>query len=161
MDNTAIKSIIKISLTDILFKERYVQLCNKYNDFDNCKNVKNSDVEKILNEIKFLMSSSTKESLFFKDYKFKEFSLRFILSYKNGIIDCSDLYWNEDNSIRIYGGFRSYIREINPEIKNRVEYLLPISTNEFDLNQIIRELIKLHTDFVGVMFHMSPARADL
>ncbi|QPH39444.1 hypothetical protein [Pedobacter endophyticus] len=150
MDNIIIKNIIKDSLLEISFEERYIQLCNRFKDYDNCKNVKNSDLNKVLNEIGFSMESVPKESIFFKEYDYKYFRLRFILPYKHGIIDCSELYWNENNSIRIYGGFRSYIREINPDIKNQIQYLSPISTSERDLKVIVQILIELHVDFLNL-----------
>ena len=148
MNNLTIKKIIKLSLEEISFEEQYTLLCKKYNDFENSQNVKSSDVKNILVEMGFLMKSSAKESLFYRDYQFKDFCLRFILSYKYGIIDCSDLYWNEDNSIRIYGGFSSYIEELNSEVKNILKYLSPISTNDKDLKNIILKMISIHISFL-------------
>jgi hypothetical protein len=148
MNNLTIKKIIKISLEEISFEEQYTLLCKKFNDFENSQNVKSNDVKNILVEMGFLMKSSAKESLFYKDYQYKDFCLRFILSYKNGIINCSDLYWNEDNSIRIYGGFSSYLVEMNSEVKKILKYLSPISTNDTDLKKIILKMISIHISFL-------------
>lgn len=148
MNNSIIKDIIKSCLIEISFEERYITLCNKFNDYENCKKVKNSEIKKILDDVEFPMKSVAKESIFIKDYNYEKFQLRFILPYKDGIIDCSDLYWDEDNSIRIYGGFRMYIQEINPDIKKHIKYLSPIAISSETLKEIIKDLIHLHQDFI-------------
>ncbi len=93
------------------------------------------------------MVSSAKESLFYKDYEFPEFKFRFILPYKSGFIDCSYVYWNDDNSIRIYGGNRENLRLGNSNLMESLKNLMPIATNLIDLEKIIKKVIVLHLKF--------------
>jgi hypothetical protein len=148
MTNEKLLNIIKKSVKEIGFAESFFQLCNEYNDYENRFSVKNADVKLILNEINFDMKNSAKESLFYTDYEFLEFKLRFILPYKTGFIDCSYLFWNDDNSIRIYGGNRENFKLGNATLIESLNNLMPIATSLINLKIIITKLIDLHLKFM-------------
>lgn len=130
------------------FVGRYILLCNGYKDVDNGMTFKKGDLTHALNDFDNNLHYSSKEKLFYQDSLINGNSLRYVLPYKYGFIDCSYTIWNDSNDPRIRGSFAKFSQMVDAEFENKVEYKFPIATSLTDLEKILKQVIDLHTDFL-------------
>lgn len=142
------EELVKESLRSVSFSERYIELCNSYNDFENGGSFKKQTISDILRDTDSQLKYSSREKLYFKDYKYKDINLRFVLPYKYGFIDCMYALWDDDNTERIRGSFATLSSLIDPEFSSKVSHKFPIATCECELKDIINSLLVLHNNFV-------------
>ena len=109
---------------------------------------KKDDLLHILNALKTNLKYSSKEKVFYANVMIYGNSLRYILPYKYGFIDCSYTFWNESNNFRIGGSFAEFSLMIDEEFENKVDFKFPIATSLPDLEKILKQVLNLHTDFV-------------
>jgi hypothetical protein len=142
------KDLIIKSLSEIDFVKRYKELCNAYKDFDNGKSFKKKEVQELLQKNNLVLEYSSKEKLFLKNYSFGEFNLRFILSYNYGFIDCMYAFWTLGHDFRLSESLSGMAMLIENNFEDMVNYKFPIATSITDFEQILREINKLHIDFI-------------
>ncbi|MBP1618615.1 MAG: hypothetical protein H6Q14_2442 [Bacteroidetes bacterium] len=142
------ETITKEILIKIQFSEIYIDLCNKYCEFDNGGKFTKKEVESEIIRNELQMTFSSKEKLFYKDYVKNNLSIRFILSYKYGFIECFYTIKNLINSEKIEGRFNTIATLQNVNFNNLVKHKFPIATSLEDLKEILSTILKLHTDFI-------------
>lgn len=90
-----------------------------------------------------------------KEIAFGEFTLRFFIGFKNGIIDFSYLIWKEGENNNFYQGrIATLAEEIDPEFKGKVKYPTPIATSLKDFKEILSKYFELFESFKQ-HFHQS------
>lgn len=143
------EELIKEVLSKVNFSERFLEICKSYNDFDNGGSFKKQAITDILRDADFDLIYSSREKLFYKDYKYEHINLRYILPYKYGFIDCMYAFWNEDNTERVRGSFGTLSALVDPDFSSKVNHKFPIATCECELKEIIKYLLVLHNDFIN------------
>ncbi|HMM02488.1 MULTISPECIES: hypothetical protein [unclassified Dysgonomonas] len=135
-------------LNKIEFSKKYIDICNRYSDFDNGKNFQKKDILEILLMNKIDMEFSSKEKLFYKDYFISNYIIRFLFSFKYGFIECFYTIRYNDDSENISGRFNSIATLQNADFNNMVKHKFPIATSIEDLQNILNELLRIHNDFI-------------
>ena len=133
------------------FSEKYTMLCNDFSDIDNGISFKKSDLVNILNDIADNLKYSPREKLFYMDFTISGSSLRYVLPYKYGFIDCSYTIWNDYEGFRFRGSFAKLSKMVDEEFENKVKYKFPIATSLADLQKILIKVINLHKDFIEAL----------
>lgn len=139
--------IIK-SLEQSKFASKYILLCNEYMDVDKGITPKKDELLAILNNLSVSLKFSTQEKLFYKDYDINGNSVRFILPFKYGFIDCSYTIWNNLKGFRFGGSYADFSKMIDENFENKVAYKFPIATSLDGLEAIIKQVLELHSDFL-------------
>lgn len=145
------KNFIIEALEQSNFSSRYINLCNDYTNVDNGATFKKNDLLRILNGLDIDLTYSSNEKLFYKDYEINDSSIRFILPFKYGFIDCSYTIWNILKEFRIGGSFANFSLMIDKAFESKVTYKFPIATSMEDLEFIVKNIIQLHGDFIGYL----------
>ena len=143
-----VEPIIKKSLERADFTSLYIDLCNSYSNFDNGKNIKKADIKSFLDKEGLQYKIAGSENCFYRDYDFEKFKLRFLVGYKHGFIDALYNFWNDDFSIRVLGGFKTYCEMTDPDFDQKVKYRFPISCSESMATEIILKVLELHERFL-------------
>jgi len=143
------KEAIKRTLINVNFSERYITICNKFTDFNNRKNFKKKELQEILTRMNSDLKYSSRESIFLKDYKFGNITVRIIVPFKSGLIDCTYAIWTEGFKERVNDSFFGIATIEKPDIESKVQgYKFPIATSVDELEIILKEIIELHNNFI-------------
>ncbi|QAR30538.1 hypothetical protein EQP59_03795 [Ornithobacterium rhinotracheale] len=134
-------------LEEINFTSRYIALCNKFSDFNNGINFSKQEILNCLINNNIQMKFIPKEKLFFKDYFINDITIRFLFEYKYGCIDCR--YWIFKNEDTVFNGsFREVSLVEDKGFNEKVSYRFPIATSLHDLQEILKKIIELNSDFI-------------
>lgn len=136
------------ALTECNFSNRYVELCNKYKDVDNGLTFKKDDLTNILSDAGIDLKYSSQEKLFYQDYEQSGNSIRFVLPFKYGFIDCSYTIWSTAKNFRLGGSFADFSLMVDGMFENKVAYKFPIACSVEELRLILKEICLLHNDFI-------------
>jgi hypothetical protein len=142
------KQLIIEALIACDFSNRYVELCNKYKDVDNGLGFKKDDLTNILSDEGVELKYSSQEKLFYQDYEQTGNSIRFILPFKYGFIDCSYTIWNTAKNFRLGGSFADFSLMIDDMFETKVAYKFPIACSVEELRIILKYTCQLHNDFI-------------
>jgi len=145
------KELFKKTLEQIRFSQKYIDVCNKFHDFDKGKNFNKNEVLEILNVFSWKLSYASKDKSFYQDYDYKYFKGRFTFTYKYGFIECFYVFWNKRTEERIRGRFNSIALIEDNDFESKVTYKFPIATSLNDLEGILKSLYKLHTNFIKTL----------
>lgn len=143
MEEILIEILIKIQ-----FSEIYINLCNKYCEFDNGGKFTKKEVESEIIKRELQMIFSSKEKLFYKDYVKNNLKIRFILSYKYGFIECFYTIQSLINSEKIEGRFNTIATLQNLNFNNLVKHKFPIATSLDDLKEILGIVFDLNNNLI-------------
>lgn len=133
----------------INFLERYIFICNQFDDINNAFKIDTKTMKKVLKDLDFEMVYFSRDRLFEKNYSFDTFSLRFLISFKNGYIEpfyfiklsmSDDFYTNR---------FDGIARNIDKNFDNRINTSFPIACSEKDLSSILKSLVGINNSFVN------------
>lgn len=126
--------------------ERYINLCNRFSNYDASKAPKKSEVLEILKEKSIDLKFLRQESSFYEDLKINKYKCRFMLGYEYGMISSFYMLWSNENTI-----FREELGEIVEELGedffNKVKFRYPISTSLEDLKEILDGLLAIYLEF--------------
>lgn len=140
-EKTVLNFFKKINLS-----ERYINLCNKFSDYENSKTPKKNEILKILNEKNLNLKFSRQESLFYQDIKIKNYNFRFLLNYKYGLI--SSLYMlSSEKKLIVRMNLFDASEKLDNTFLDKVEYKCPITTSEIDLEKILEEILGIYLEF--------------
>lgn len=135
-------------LRKIELDKEYIQLCQNHYDFDGRANLNRKEIEPIIKSFDSDFKYVAKDRTFLKETTFEEFTLRFFIGFKNGIIDFSYLVWKEGENHNFYQGRLATLAEqIDPEFKEKVKYKTPIATSIEDFKEILSKYFELFESF--------------
>jgi len=130
------------------FSKRYIDLCNRFADFDNGAKFTKEEVKEIIAKLNGDLKFSSREKLFLKDYLFDEVNMRIILSYNYGFIDCTYAFWTDGYKERLNDSFFGISLLQDEEVESKVNYKFPIATSTIDLEEIVGEILRINKDVV-------------
>ena len=113
-------------LRKIELDKEYIKLCRNHYDFDGRANLNREEVEPIIKSFDSDFKYAAKDKTFLKEIAFGEFTLRFFIGFKNGIID-----FVSQTPIELLIDF------INIALLNKQEF-----ENELKLTEFITKMIK-------------------
>ena len=141
------KFILEI-LKKINLHEEYKKLCIKYNNFDKAANLHRKDVESIIKTHDSDFKYVAKDKNFLKETSYKEFTIRFFIGFKSGIIGFGYLIWKEGENNNFYkGNLHTLSKQIDLEFEEKVQYNSPIATSLIDFEEILTKIFLLFDDF--------------
>ena len=140
------KEKILIAFKKVDFSNRYMNLCNKFDDFDNGVKFHNNDVANSIAQVNGELRYSSKENLFIKDYSINEINARFILSFKYGFIDCTYAFWTEGFKERLNESLYGIALMLDRDVESKITYKFPIATNMKDLDEIVKEVLEINSE---------------
>ena len=126
----------------IPFAERYIKLCKQFKDNNNGVTLKSKEIK----SFDFLahMKVRASEKVVFQDWKKGKINLRLIISYAYGIISCSYVKWQEEETGNESLHFEEIAESALPIDFNRLSIKYPIATDTKSFGIILQELISLH-----------------
>ncbi|GAB3337197.1 hypothetical protein GCM10027429_21370 [Marivirga atlantica] len=135
-------------LRKIELDKEYLKLCQNHHDFDGRANLNRKEIEPIIKSFDSDFKYVAKDRTFLKETPYEEFTLRFFIGFKNGIIDFSYLVWKEGENHNFYQGRLATLAEqIDPEFKEKVKYKTPIATSLEDFKEILSKYFELFESF--------------
>ncbi len=135
-------------LQKIGLDKEYAKLCQDYCDFDGRATLTRKDIEPIIKSFDSDFKYVVKDRTFLKETTFEEFTVRFFIGFKNGIIDFSYLVWKEGESYNFYQGRLATLSEqIDPEFNGKVKYKSPIATSLDDFKEILSKFFEWFESF--------------
>lgn len=139
------------------FSKRYIDLCNRFADFDNGAKFTKQEVREVITRFDGDLNFSSREKLFLKDYLFGEIYMRIILSYNYGFIDCTYSFWTEGYKERLNDSFFGISSLQDKDVESKVKYKFPIATSTMDLEEIVGEILNINNDVVHCFEKISKA----
>lgn len=128
--------------------KEYIKLCQNHYDFDGRASLNRKEIEPIIKSFDPGFKYVAKDRTFLKETRFEEFTLRFFIGFKNGVIDFSYLVWKEGENHNFYQGRLATLAEqIDPEFKEKVKYKTPIATSLEDFKEILSKYFELFESF--------------
>lgn len=135
-------------LQEIELDKEYVKLCQCYCDFDGRMNLNRKDIEPIIKSYDPDFKYTAKDRTFLKEITFKEYTVRFFVGYKGGIIDFSYLIWKEGENQNFYQGrLASLTESIDPKFEKKVKFQTPIATSLEDFKEILSKIFAIFNLF--------------
>ena len=142
------KELIIEILKEIELDKEYVKLCQNFTDFDCSINLNKTEVAPIIKSFDSDFNYIPKDKTFLKETFFKEYSIRFFIGFKNGIIGFGFLVWKEGDINKFYkGNLHTLSKEIDSEFEKKVKYNFPIATSLVDFEQILTKIFSLFRAF--------------
>ena len=138
---------LKKVLQKINFEKRYLEICNKYSDFQNSIDSKSiSDIDLLLNQMEVKFKYSKKECFFKIEDKSNLITIGFnIIPYTGALQFVWDIKVNKIRLKLGWGMWENIVEEIESidfEIKPR-----PYYSNYEELEEILREAFAIYEDF--------------
>ncbi|ALU75818.1 hypothetical protein [Tenacibaculum finnmarkense] len=138
-----------IDIIDIFRKinlsKRYIDLCNKFSDFENSKSPRKVEVLTILNKKDLELKYSKQERAFYEEFIIDNKVFRFMLNYTNGMI--GGLFILSETEITLKSEITEIIEDLGVDFFEKAEYRYPMSTSQEDLEEILNELLNIYKDF--------------
>ena len=137
---------LKRILQKINFEKRYLEICNKYSDFENSIDSKSiSDIDLLLNQMEVKFKYSKKECFFKIEDKSNLITIGFnIIPYTGALQFVWDIKVNKIRLKLGWGMWENIVEEIESidfEIKPR-----PYYSNYEELEEILREAFAIYED---------------
>lgn len=142
------KELITHILINISFAERYAKICNSYKDYDNGMNFTKKQVENILLAHGADFTYVSKEKSFYKDYIFGTYNARVTMTYKYGFVEFFYSFWATESDEYFMGRFNTIASTQDGYFSDKVDYNFPIATSLVGLENILKGLIQLNSEFV-------------
>ena len=138
---------LKRILQKINFEKRYLEICNKYSDFENSIDSKSiSDIDLLLNQMEVKFKYSKKECFFKIKEKIVAYNFQFnIIPYTGALQFVWSVKQNEQMLELSWGVWESILEEIlnkSFEIRPR-----PYYSNYQELKEILTEAFAIYEDF--------------
>lgn len=135
-------------LKKIELDKEYVKLCQANCYFDDRYNLNRKEIEPIIKSFDPDFKYIAKDKTFLKEINFKEFTVRFFIGFKSGVIGFGYLIWKEGENHNYYkGNLHTLSKQIDPEFDERVEYNFPIATSLEDFKKILSKFFELFESF--------------
>jgi len=142
------KELILEILREIELDKEYIKLCMSYSNFDGRANLNRKEIEPIIKSYDPDFRYVAKDRTFLKEMTFEEFTVRFFVGYKGGIVDFSYLIWKEGENHNFYQGrLASLAESIDPEFEEKIKYQTPIATSLGDFKEILSKIFSLFSAF--------------
>ncbi|MCG8794820.1 hypothetical protein [Tenacibaculum finnmarkense] len=129
----------------INLSKRYIDLCNKFSDFENSKSPRKVEVLTILNKKDLELKYSKQERAFYEEFIIDNKVFRFMLNYTNGMI--GGLFILSETEITLKSEITEIIEDLGVDFFEKAEYRYPMSTSQEDLEEILNELLNIYKDF--------------
>lgn len=141
------KDTILFILKDVKLDIQYIDLCNRYKDFDNRVNLNRKEAEPIIKSFDSHFKYLSKDRAFLKEISLGEFIVRFFIGFKDGIVGFGYLIWKEGQSNNYYkGNLLTLSKLIDPKFEDKVEYNSPIATSLDDFKEILAKIFFLYKE---------------
>lgn len=142
------KIILEI-LKKIEINKEYIKLCQEYYNIDGQVNLKRKEVEPIIHSYDRDFKYIAKDKTFVKETTFKEYTVRFFIGFKSGIVGLGYLIWKEGENHNYYkGNLLSLSKQIDAEFEHKVKYNSPIATSVEDFEKILSKIFELFEEFL-------------
>lgn len=143
------KKLIIAILKEIELDKEYIKLCQRYCDFDRCINLSKKVVEPYIKSYDPDFKYVSKDRVFMKESLYQGYTVRFFVSYRQGVIGFSYLIWKEgENHIYYKGNLSSLTKELDSNFEEKVKYTSPITTSLDDFEKILSKIFMLYNDFL-------------
>jgi len=142
------KKICENVLSRLNHKSEYSKLCKDLSDFDNRKSLIKDNALEIIKEFELDFKISGSDKMFYKDYFFGDFQLRFMIPYGHGMVDCAYRVFRgmTDNSIPHFS-YRS-ISECNKRHEDDYIMTFPIITSIEEYKTTLKLILQINEDFI-------------
>ncbi len=135
-------------LKKIELDKKYLLLCQIHSDFDGRMNLTRKDVEPIIKSYDSAFIYIPRDKTFMKEFLFGEYTVRFFISFKSGIIGFGYLVWKEGENNNFYKGNLVTLTElIDPNFEEKVKYKSPIVSSIDEYNLVLSKIFELYTTF--------------
>ena len=142
------KDTILFILKDVKLDIQYIDLCNRYKDFDNRVNLNRKEAEPIIKSFDSHFKYLSKDRAFLKEISLGEFIVRFFIGFKDGIVGFGYLIWKEGENSNYYkGNLPTLAKIIDPKFDEKVKYPTPIATSIEDFTEILSRIFLLYSEF--------------
>ena len=146
--NNFMQELILGILQEIELDKEYAKLCERYCDFDNSANLNKKEVGTIIKSFDSDFKYITRDRTFLKETAFEEYTVRFFIGFKSGIIDFGYLVWKEGDNNNFYKGDLYVLsKKVDVEFEERVKYNRPIATSLDDFKEILSKYFELFESF--------------
>ena len=135
-------------LQKIELDKEYIKLCQANSNFDSRYNPNRKEIEPIIKSFDPDFKYIAKDKTFLKEIVFEEYTVRFFIEFKDGIVEFSYLIWKEGENHNYYkGGLDSLVELIDSEFEEKVDYQTPIATSLEDFKEILSKFFELFEFF--------------
>ena len=139
-------------ITDILksisFDKKFIDMCNRYSDWDHGANLSRKDIGRLIKNHDNEFNYISRDRVFMKEFAYTEYTVRFFISYRGGLIGFGYLVWNESESQKYYkGNMFTLAKILDSNIRDHISYSTPIATSLEDFENIISEIFDLYNSF--------------
>lgn len=135
-------------LKKIELDKEYAKLCERYCDFDNSANFNKKEVDPIIKSFDSDFKYIARDRTFLKETTFEEYTVRFFIGFKSGIVDFGYLVWKEGDNNNFYkGDLQTLSKEVDAEFEERVKYNRPLATSLEDFKEILSKYFELFESF--------------
>lgn len=135
----------------INFSSRYLTLCNKFNDFENGAKFHKNEVAVSIAKVNGELKYTSREKLFMKDYNIAGINARLILSFNYGFIDCTYAFWTEGYKERLNESLYGIALMVDIDAESKITYKFPIATNKDELDEIVKEVLQINSEIIGLL----------
>ncbi len=135
-------------LKEIELDKEYAKLCEHYCDFDNSANLNKKEVDPIIKSFDSDFKYITRDRTFLKETAFEEYTVRFFIGFKSGIVDFGYLVWKEGDNNNFYkGDLQTLSKEVDAKFEEKVKYNRPLATSLEDFKEILSKYFELFESF--------------
>ncbi|REE00544.1 hypothetical protein [Marinoscillum furvescens] len=135
-------------LKEIELDKEYAKLCERFCDFDNSANLNKKEVDPIIKSFDSGFKYIARDRTFMKETAFEEYTVRFFIGFKSGIVDFGYLVWKEGDNNNFYkGDLQTLSKEVDAEFEGNVRYSRPLATSLEDFKEILSKYFELFESF--------------
>ncbi len=139
-----IRDILKL----ISYDKKFTDMCNRYSDWDHAANLNRKDIGRLINNHDSEFNYISRDRVFMKEFPYKDYTIRFFISYRDGLIGFGYLIWKEAESHKYYkGNMLTLAKILDTNIRDHISYSAPIATSLKDFENIISEIFNLYDSF--------------
>ena len=144
------EEFIKELLVAVGFAKKYGDICNSYPEYDKGMNFTKKQMEDIFMMCGFDLKYESKEKLFYKDYIIDSYNISIAITYKYGFIECFYTFLSSKSEERVRGRFNSIASIEDQDFRTKVAHNFPVATSMKDLEDILKRLMELHHEIIGL-----------
>ena len=140
---------------------KYENLCRSYSNFEKRANLNGKDLGPYIRSHDQNFKYVAKDKVFLKEVSYEEYTVRFFISFKGGIVDFSYLVWKEGENENYYKGRLATLTElIDPQFDQKVKYKTPIATSLDDFSEILSEIFLLFEAFMKYFIEATKGQSN-
>ena len=144
------ETIVEI-LKEMSIDERYYSLCLKHRDVKNRYPLKRKDVESVIRSYDEGFKYVTGDRLFIKEMMYQDYSVRFYIGFRDGIISFFYSIWIEDKKGNGHRGNLHTLSEyVNPDFNDLTSMKAVVATTLDEAYDIIDKIFQMLDEFTDL-----------